>query len=161
VPGELEVRTPIVFTAYLRDPEQTREAFHDDWFRTGDIVRQDEDGYFFFVARRKDIIRVRGENVSGAELDRVLGEHPGIAEAAVLGVPAEVGDEDILAVLVARGAPTPIAELAEWARLRLAAIKIPRWWVWAESLPHTPSHRVAKHLLRKDPSLLARAERLP
>ena len=161
VPGELEVRTPIVFTAYLRDPAQTGEAFHDDWFRTGDIVRQDEDGYFFFVARRKDIIRVRGENVSGAELDRVLGEHPGIAEAAVLGVPAEVGDEDILAVLVARGAPTPIAELAEWARQRLAAIKIPRWWVWAESLPHTPSHRVAKHMLRNDQSLFARAERLP
>jgi crotonobetaine/carnitine-CoA ligase len=160
-PGELEVRTPIVFNGYLRDESQTQAAFNGAWFRTGDVVRRDADGYFFFVARRKDIIRVRGENVSGAELDRVLGEHPAVAEAAVLGVAAAVGDEDILAVLVARGARPPFEEIAQWARQHLAAIKIPRLWVWADSLPHTPSHRVAKHLLRKDAALLARASPLP
>ena len=157
VPGELEVRTPIVFHEYLRDEAQTRAAFDGDWFRTGDVVRRDADGYFFFVARRKDIIRVRGENISGAELDRVLGEHPALAEAAVLGVPAAVGDEDILAVLVAKGARPPFEEIAQWARQHLAAIKIPRLWVWADDLPHTPSHRVAKHLLRKESGLLERA----
>lgn len=156
-PGELEVRTPIVFDAYLRDPAQTQAAFNGEWFRTGDVVRRDADGYFFFVARRKDIIRVRGENVSGAELDRVLGEHPAVAEAAVLGVPAAVGDEDILAVLVARDVRPSFEEIADWARQHLAAIKIPRLWVWADSLPHTPSHRVAKHLLRKETTLLEQA----
>ena len=159
-PGELEVRTPIVFKGYLHDEAQTQAAFREGWFRTGDVVRRDADGYFFFVARRKDIIRVRGENVSGAELDRVLGEHPAIAEAAVIGVPAAVGDEDILAVLVPRAERPSFDEVAHWARQHLAAIKIPRLWVWAEHLPHTPSHRVAKHLLRQDSALLAGATSL-
>ena len=99
--GELLVKTPIIMQGYFRDPEQTKDAFDDGWFKTGDIVKRDEDGYFFFVSRKKDIIRRRGENIAGAELDRVIGTHPAVHEAAAIAVPAELGEDEIL---VARGA---------------------------------------------------------
>ncbi len=156
--GELVVRTPMMFKEYLDDPEQTAAAFRDGGFLTGDLVRRDAEGYFYFVARKKDIIRRRGENIAGAELDRIIGEHPGVAEVAAIGVPAELGEEEILVVVVPRqpGGVDPRA-LIEWCRERLAAMKVPRYVVMADSLPHTPSHRVAKHLLKADKSLLARA----
>ncbi len=156
--GELVVRTPMMFKEYLDDPEQTVAAFRDGGFLTGDLVRRDADGYFYFVARKKDIIRRRGENIAGAELDRIITDHPGVAEAAAIGVPSELGEEEILVVVVPRqpGAVEPRA-LVDWCRGRLAAMKVPRYIVMADSLPHTPSHRVAKHLLKSDKSLLERA----
>lgn len=156
--GELVVRTPMMFKAYLDDPEQTAAAFRDGWFLTGDLVRRDADGYFYFIARKKDIIRRRGENIAGAELDRIISDHPAIAEAAAIGVPSELGEEEILVVAVPREpARVDPRELVQWCRGRLSAMKVPRYVVVAQSLPHTPSHRVAKHLLKRDPSLLERA----
>jgi crotonobetaine/carnitine-CoA ligase len=157
--GELLVKTPISMVEYFRDPQQTAQAYADGWLKTGDLARRDADGYFYFVARKKDIIRRRGENISGAELDRVIGEHPGVLEAATLGVPAPLGDEDILAVVVARGQPAPTPqELIAWCMPRLAAMKLPRYVAFAESLPHTASQRVMKHALKKDiPALLQKA----
>lgn len=156
--GELLVRTPMMFKGYLDDPQQTQAAFRDGWFLTGDLARMDADGYFYFVARKKDIIRRRGENISGAELDRVFGEHPQVAEAAAIGVPSELGEEEILLVVVPReaGQLRP-QDLVEWCQGRLAPMKVPRFIVFADSLPHTPSHRVAKHRLKADAPLLARA----
>lgn len=149
--GELAVRTPTMFVGYLNDPEQTRVAFRNGWFLTGDLARIDEDGYVFFVARKKDIIRRRGENISGAELDRVLGTHPDIAEAASIAVPAELGEDEILMVLVAKVGHQPdCREIHAWCREQLAPLKVPRFLVLADELPHTPSHRVAKHVLKQD-----------
>ena len=85
--GELAVRTPIVMKGYFRDEAQTRASFRDGWFLTGDLGRRDAEGYFWFVARKKDIIRKRGENISGAEIDRVVSEHPDVLEAAAIPVP--------------------------------------------------------------------------
>jgi crotonobetaine/carnitine-CoA ligase len=156
--GELTVRSPIMFLEYLDDPEQTKAAFRDGWFLTGDLVRQDEDGYFFFVARKKDIIRRRGENISGAELDRVFSQHPDIAEAAAIGVPSDLGEEEVMIVLVARPSARPDpAEILAWCRKRLAPMKVPRYILFKDALPHTPSHRVAKHLLKNDTSLRSAA----
>lgn len=156
--GELLVRTPISMVEYFRDPQQTAQAYADGWLKTGDIARRDAQGYFYFVARKKDIIRRRGENIAGAELDRVIGEHPDVQEAATIGVPAPLGDEDILAVVVARTQPAPTPQsIIDWCTPRLAAMKLPRYIVFADSLPHTASQRVMKHLLKKDPALLARA----
>ncbi len=156
--GELLVRTPIAMQYYFNDPEQTREAFMDGWLRTGDMARRDDDGYYYFIARKKDIIRRRGENISGAELDRVLGSHPDVLEAAAIGVPAPLGDEDILAVLVARTDPPPSPQsIIDWCAARLAAMKVPRYIVFAESLPHTASQRIIKYQLKADPTLLQRA----
>ena len=156
--GELVVKTPILMKGYLHDPEQTRASVRDGWFSTGDLVRRDEDGYYYFVARKRDIIRRRGENISGAELDRILSEHPAILEAASIGVPSELGEEEILAVLVARTQPPPSPEeIVDWCQGRMAAMKIPRFVVFVDELPHSASQRVAKFRLKQDPSLLARA----
>ena len=156
--GELLVRTPIVMKGYYRDPEQTAAAFREGWFLTGDLVRRDRDGFYYFVARKKDIIRRRGENIAGAELDRVVGEHPGVAEAAAIAVPSDLGEDDILIAVVPKtGAALTASDISRWCAEHLAPIKVPRYVVFMEALPKTPSHRVAKFSLKNDPTLLARA----
>ena len=156
--GELLVRTPIVMKGYFRDEAQTQAAFRDGWFCTGDLAWRDADGDYWFVARKKDIIRKRGENISGAELDRVVGNHPAVQEAAAIAVPSELGEDDILMVVVLReGASMQAQEVAAWCRQHLAPIKTPRYVAFAPSLPHTPTHRVAKYLLKQDKALLASA----
>ena len=156
--GELVVKTPIAFREYLNDPEQTAAAFRDGWFLTGDLARKDADGYFYFVARKKDIIRRRGENISGAELDRVVGEHPGVLEAAAIAVPSELGEDDILIAVVPKpSVEVSVEEIIDWCRKHLSPMKVPRYVLFLDSLPHTPSHRVAKHRLKAQPDLLTRA----
>ena len=155
--GELLVQTPIMFKEYLGDPQQTAAAFRNGWFLTGDLVKRDAEGYFFFVARKKDIIRRRGENISGAELDRVVSSHPQVLEAAAIGVPSDLGEEEILVVVVRKpDAPAlQAADIAQWCRTHLAPMKVPRYIAFVDSLPHTPSHRVAKHRLKAQTDLLA------
>jgi len=156
--GELTVKTPIVMQGYYRDPEQTAAAFRAGWFLTGDLGYRDRDGYFWFVARKKDIIRKRGENISGAELDRVIGSHPEVLEAAAIPVPAELGEDEILVAVIVRPGGTVTAEgIAAWCRERLAPIKVPRFVVFVDALPRTPTHRVEKYKLRTDRSLRERA----
>ena len=156
--GELAVRTPMIMKGYYRDPDATKAAFNDGWFLTGDLVKRDADGYFWFVARKKDIIRRRGENISGAELDRVIGAHPAVAEAAAIAVPAPLGEDDILVAVVARPGMQPTAQdIADWCRARLAAHKVPRYVAFVSELPHTPTHRVAKFRLKGDKTLVERA----
>ena len=156
--GELVVKTPIIMQGYFRDPEQTKAAFRDGWFLTGDLVRRDEDGYFFFVARKKDIIRRRGENIAGAELDRVIESHPAVQEAAAIPVPAELGEDEILVAVVLKPGQVLAAQaIAQWCRERLAPQKVPRYVVFVDELPHTPTHKVAKMVLRGDAALRQRA----
>ena len=156
--GEIAVRTPMMFKEYLDDPRQTAAAFRDGWFLTGDLARRDAADFFYFVARKKDIIRRRGENISGVELDRIIAEHPDVLEAAAIGVPAELGEEEILVAIVPRPQTHPRPEdILSWCRGRLPAMKVPRFITLVDTLPHTPSHRVAKHRLKADPSVLGRA----
>lgn len=153
--GELWVKTPIVMLGYYRDPEQTAESFHDGWFKTGDLAWRDADGYYWFVARKKDIIRKRGENISGAELDRVIESHPQVLQAAAVPVPDALGDDEILVAVVRKpGATLDAAAVAGWCRDRLAAIKVPRYVVFVDELPLTPTHRVAKFKLREQAEAL-------
>ncbi|MEU1690117.1 AMP-binding protein [Streptomyces hirsutus] len=156
--GELWVRTPLVMLGYFREPGQTADAFEGDWFRTGDLVRRDQDGWYYFVARKKDIIRRRGENISGAELDRVVAEHPEVVLAAAVGVPSEMGDEDILLVATPRAdSLLTEQEVADFCSTRLARIKRPRYVLLTQDMPLTPTGKVAKHLLRADAALRDRA----
>jgi crotonobetaine/carnitine-CoA ligase len=154
--GELWVKTPLVMQGYYRDPAQTAAAFADGgWFRTGDLVRRDADGYYWFVARQKDIIRKRGENIAGAELDRVIEAHPQVLQAAAIPVPDPLGEDEILVAVVLRpGAALDAAAIAAWCRERLAAIKVPRYVAFVDSLPLTPTHRVAKFKLREQAEAL-------
>lgn len=156
--GELWVKTPIVMQGYFRDAEQTGAAFHDGWFKTGDLVRRDADGFFFFVSRKKDIIRRRGENIAGAELDRVIGAHPAVFEVAAIAVPAELGEDEILAAVVKRpGHEVSASEILQWCKERLAPMKVPRYVLFLDALPHTPTHKIAKAQLRQDTTLKTRA----
>jgi crotonobetaine/carnitine-CoA ligase len=157
-PGELWVKTPIIMQGYFRDPEQTRNAFHDGWFKTGDMVKRDSDGYFYFISRIRDIIRRRGENIAAAELDRVVGEHPAVAEAGTIAVPSEMGEDDIFVVCALKPGMTASAqEIADWCRARLAPQKVPRFVAFVDELPHTPTHKIAKAQLREDKALQASA----
>lgn len=156
--GEMWVKTPIVMQGYFRDPEQTKSAFTDGWFMTGDMVKRDADGYYSFVTRKGDIIRRRGENIAGAELDRVIGAHPAVHEAAAVGVPAELGEDDILvAVVLKPGEKVTARDIAQWCRERLAPQKVPRYVLFTDELPHTPTAKVQKQVLKTDKTLKGRA----
>lgn len=156
--GELAVKTPMLMKGYFRDPQQTEAAFRDGWFLTGDLAWRDAEGYFWFVARKKDIIRRRGENISGAELDRIVELHPDVIQCAAIPVPNDLGEDEILVAAILRpGATLTEPGLAEWVRQRLAASKAPRYVIFVPALPQTPTHRVAKFKLRGDTTLQQRA----
>lgn len=157
-PGELWVKTPIIMQGYFRDPEQTAGTFHDGWFKTGDLVKRDSDGYYYFISRKRDIIRRRGENIAAAELDRVVGEHPAVAEAGTIAVPSELGEDEIFVICALKpGAAVTAQEIADWCKSRLAPQKVPRFVAFIDELPHTPTHKIAKAQLREDKALRARA----
>lgn len=156
--GELLACTPVLMQGYFADPEGTEAAFLDGWFRTGDIVSRDAEGNFTFVARGRDIIRRRGENISGAELDRIIAGHPQVLEVAAIPIPSPLGEDDILVAIV----PVPQSglradELAAWFASNLPRAKQPRYIAFVEALPHSAAHRVEKFKLREDAGLRARA----
>lgn len=156
--GQLLVKTPTLMQGYYADQERSDAAFHDGWFITGDIARQDSDGFYWFIARQKDVIRCRGENISGAELDRVISEHPNVLEVATIGVPAPLGEEDVMAVVVPKpGAQVSANDIADWVKGQLAPIKIPAYVCFTEAIPKTPTHRVEKYKLKTNKALLATA----
>jgi crotonobetaine/carnitine-CoA ligase len=148
--GEIVIRNAMIMKGYFEDPERTAEAIRDGWLYTGDYGKRDAEGYFYFVDRKKDIVRRRGENVSSLEVELVLMSHPAVEEAAVVGVPAELTDEEVLAFVVPREgcAPDP-AELVAWCAKRLADFKVPRYVQLIESLPKTPTQKVEKVKLRE------------
>jgi crotonobetaine/carnitine-CoA ligase len=152
-PGELVVRSDEAFAfalGYNGLPEKTVETWRNLWFHTGDRVVRDEDGWFWFLDRIKDSIRRRGENVSSYEVEAVLTSHPGVAAAAVVPVPAEVGDDDVLACIVLRDGFEPAPEeLIGWCEPRLAYFAIPRYLDFVDQLPLTSNGKVEKYKLRE------------
>jgi carnitine-CoA ligase len=149
--GELQLRNPAVMRGYYGMPEATREVLVDGWLRTGDLVEVNEDGTYTFVGRAKEVIRRRGENLAPAEVEAALETHPDVIEAAVIGVPSELTEEDVKAFVVLRaGAAVDLEALREWSAQRLAAFKVPRYLEAVDALPHTPTGRIAKHALPRD-----------
>jgi crotonobetaine/carnitine-CoA ligase len=148
--GEIWLRNATVCAGYFRDPEATARAITaDGWLRTGDLARRDARGCYSFVGRIKEMIRRRGENLSPLEVEAALMAHPGVAEAAVVGVPSSLGEEEVAAfVVLASGATAVAEELAAWCAARLAPFKVPSVWRFPDSLPRTSTERVAKHRLR-------------
>lgn len=149
-PGELWLKGDNVFAGYWRAPEQTAAAFTDDrWFRTGDVVLQDEDGFLFVVDRKKDMFISGGENVYPAEIEAVLARMPGVREAAVVSVAdARWGEVGHLAVVVAEDGPDE-ATIRAFIGRELARFKIPRYVTFVASLPRTGSGKVQKSRLRE------------
>jgi len=147
-PGELWLRNPATMRGYWGDAVATELAFEGDWLKTGDVVRRDAAGFFTFVTRKKDVIRRRGENVAAAEIEAVLAAHPDVLEAAAIGVPSELGEEDIVAYVAPRpGKSLDEEALRAFARERLADHKVPSRIHVRAALPRTATERIAKHLL--------------
>ncbi|WP_171165450.1 long-chain-fatty-acid--CoA ligase [Streptomyces sp. I05A-00742] len=148
--GELWLRTRQRMKGYLGNPAATAETITEDgWLRTGDLARVDEDGFVFVEDRLKDLIITGGENVCPAEVERVLAEHPAVAETAVIGVPDEKWGESVHAVLApAPGARINAAELRAHCRERLAGYKCPRSVEVVEALPRNATGKIDKNALR-------------
>ena len=148
--GELVLKSPALMKGYFKDPKQTSEAMRGGWFHTGDYCFQDEDGYFFFVDRKKDIVRRKGENISSVEVEMAINAHPKVSESAVVAVPSSLSEDEVKAFIVLKeGQDLPPEELIAWCVERLADFKIPRYLEYRETLPKTPSQRIAKYLLRE------------
>ncbi len=147
--GEITVGSPHCMSEYFRDPEQTAETLRDGWFYTGDLGYVDADGWLYFVDRKKDVIRRGGENMSSVLIEKVLREHPQVAEVAVIGVPDPVLGQEVKAFIVRSGEITE-RELRDYASEHLAKFQVPRLWEFRDSLPKTPSQRVEKYKLRQE-----------
>jgi carnitine-CoA ligase len=146
--GELELSNPAVMVGYYGMPEETERVIVDGWLRTGDLVEVNGDGTFTFVGRQKELIRRRGENLSPVEVEGVLESHPAVAEAAVIGVPSDLSEEEVKAyVVLSDDANASPIELRDFVAARLASYKVPRYFETLDDLPHTPTGRIAKHEL--------------
>jgi fatty-acyl-CoA synthase len=145
--GEMWIRGPHVSRGYWNDEEATRAAYGDDgWFRTGDLARVDEDGFFTIAGRRKEMFISGGVNVYPAEIEGELVTHPHVADAAVIAVPDETWGEVAVAFVVGR---TTADELASYLMLRIAKYKVPKRFIFVEALPRTPYGKVEKARLRE------------
>jgi len=152
--GEFLARSNKMFVGtdgYYNKPEATLELFKNGWIHTGDLGRMDEDGYFFFVDRKKQAIRRRGENISSFEVESVVSAHEAVLESCVVGVPSELGEEEVKAVVVLKeGQQVTEEELIRWCEPRMAYFAIPRYIAIRDSMPKTPSERVEKFKLKKE-----------
>ena len=167
-PGEIVLRSPAVMPGYWGDPERTQEALRAGWLHTGDMGRQDEDGYLYFIDRKKDVVRRRGENISSQEVEDVIKRHPAVMDCAIVAVPSELGEEEVKAYVVPRPAPdqslgdesfgggteqtAPLKpeDVVYWCAEHLAYFKVPRYVELRDDLPRTPTMRVRKDVLRQE-----------
>ena len=138
----------IMMDGYLNKPEETLRTIKNLWFHCGDYARRDADGYFYFTGRKKERIRRRGENISGFEVERIVGMHADIAEVAAIAHPAEAGEDDVRCVIIRRGGSnlTP-EELMDWLQPRMPFFMLPRYIEFVEDMPRTPSAKIEKYKL--------------
>ncbi|MBI4425680.1 MAG: long-chain fatty acid--CoA ligase [Elusimicrobia bacterium] len=149
--GEIVVRGPNVMPGYWNNPAATKEALQDGWLRTGDLGRKDEDGYFFIVGRKKEMIIRGGENIYPKEIEEALYRHPAVAEAAVIGLPDRRWGEEVAAFVVLKeGAAVSPRELLSYLRERVADYKVPRRLELAAALPKTATGKIQKLKLRAE-----------
>jgi long-chain acyl-CoA synthetase len=147
--GEIAIRGHNIMRGYWRRPEATAEAIPDGWFRSGDLGRVDEDGYFFIVDRKKELIIRGGFNVYPREVEEVLYEHPAVGEAAVIGLPHEsLGQEVAAAVALKPGAQATPEEIRDYVKGQVAPYKYPRH-VWiVQVLPKTATGKILRREIR-------------
>ncbi len=147
--GEVVCRGPIVMKGYYKDEEGTKEALRGGWLHTGDLARMDEEGFFYIVDRKKDMVISGGENIYPREIEEILYTHPKIADAAVIGVPDDIWGESVKAVVVLKEGQTMAEEeVIEFCQRHLASYKRPRSVDFVDTLPRNPSGKVLKTELR-------------
>jgi fatty-acyl-CoA synthase len=151
--GELYSRTPYTFTGYWNLPDKTTEAFHGRHCSVGDMARRDEDGFYYLVDRKKNMIISGGENVYPSEVENLLGSHPKVKDVAVIGVPDDKWGESVFAVVIPhQGRGTVTAdELIEWSKDRIAGYKRPRGVaiISEEEMPRTATGKILHRVLRE------------
>jgi long-chain acyl-CoA synthetase len=146
--GEIAIKGHNIMKGYYGRPEATAEAIKDGWFRSGDLARKDEDGYYFIVDRSKDMIIRGGFNVYPREIEEVLLSHPAISLAAVIGVPHDSHGEEVKAFVILKpGATATPEELVAWGKEQMAAYKYPRIVEIVEGLPMTATGKILKREL--------------
>lgn len=153
--GELLIRpkTPwTTFSGYHGNPEASTEALRNMWFHTGDLVRVDENGNVFFVGRKKEAIRRRGENISAFEVEEAVREHPAVLDCAAYGVRSELTEEEVkISVVQKPGSTATEAELWEFCYSTMARFQVPRYIEFVSDLPKTPTGKVEKFRLQESP----------
>ncbi|MCF6092814.1 long-chain fatty acid--CoA ligase [Microaerobacter geothermalis] len=143
--GEIMIQGPHVFSGYWNNPEATNETIIDGWLYTGDLGKRDEDGYFYIVGRKKDMIITGGENVYPLEVEHLLSQHPAVDEVAVVGLPDEKWGEVVTAVLVLKkGASLTADQLKEYCSGQLGKYKVPKKFIILKELPKTPVGKIDK-----------------
>ncbi len=151
--GELVVRPRAPFTMFLgyhRKDGETVRAWRNLWFHTGDYVTRDVEGYYYFVDRKKDVIRRRGENLAPYDVESVLNKHPAVLESVVVGVPSPLGEEDVKAFIQRRpGAEIGARELFEFAARELPFFMVPRYIEFVEEIPKTANQKAQRYVLRQ------------
>ena len=153
-PGELAVRGPQVFAGYWNQPFETAETLSaDGWFRTGDIAVMSPDGFFTLIDRKRDVIIVDGFNVYPSEVENVLNTHPGVAEAAVVGIPDPAHGEVATAYVIPHEPPPSPAELIEHCTRQLAEYKVPAFVELRPTLPRNMLGKVLRRVLREENAL--------
>jgi long-chain acyl-CoA synthetase len=153
--GEIAIRGHNVMKGYWGKPEATAAAIPDGWFRTGDLARIDEDGYFFIVDRKKELIIRGGYNVYPREIEEALHEHPAVAEVAVVGIPHDsLGEEVGAAVALKPGATATPDELRAFAKGRVAAYKYPRHVWLVDQLPKGPTGKILRREIKPPADVL-------
>lgn len=154
VPGELLIRGPGMTLGYWNRPEANAELFlPGGWFRTGDLVRKDREGWHYYVGRIRDSIRRSGENIAAAEVEQQIATLPGVLEVAVVPVPDTARGEEVKAIIVLKpDSHLTAAQVVDWLGPRLAAFKVPRYVEFRDHLPHTGSGKIAKAELRSEPT---------
>lgn len=136
---------------YFKNPEATAETIRQGWLWSGDNARQDDDGYFHFVDRAKDMIKRAGENVAATEVETVILQHPKVFDCAVIGVPDDIRDEKIMAVVVVhKGEQVDADEIIDWCQERLASFRVPQLVEFRQELPRTSVGKIQKHILRRE-----------
>ncbi len=154
--GEIISRGEPMMLGYWNNPEATEERFKNGWFYTGDLGSIDPDGNFHFVGRKKDMVRRSDENISSAEVERVLEEHVKVEMAAVVPVPHPIREEEVKAYIVLSAGESketvPPKDIIDFAKTKLAAFKLPRYIEYKTDLPRTPSERIEKHRLIREKS---------
>lgn len=155
-PGELLVQSEdedprrAFFSGYLKDEAASRAAWHEDWFRTGDVVRQDESGMLYFIDRKKNIVRRSGENIAAAEVEACLQAHPRVLQAAIIAVPDELREEEVFACIVLKdgeGDAAMARTLFDWVYGQLTYFKAPGYVCFRKTLPTTGTQKIQKGLI--------------
>jgi crotonobetaine/carnitine-CoA ligase len=151
--GKIIIRPELPYTmmlGYYKDPQATVEAYRNLWFHTGDIGYKDDEGFLYFVGRESHFIRRRGENVSGEEVEEVINSHPGVIMSGVVGVPSEIGDDEVKAYIVLKdkGSLAP-GDIISWCEDKIAYFKIPRYIEFVDQLPMTETNRVERYKLKQ------------